>query len=75
MCFKLIWTSQNGAVTLQRGEYANIPEVADDPLAAEGRLQGEFPATADFHYPHDIQAGTWQVVAIESARSVRAQPE
>ena len=37
-CFKLIWTSQNGEVTLDRGEYASIPEASADLPAAEARL-------------------------------------
>jgi hypothetical protein len=73
-CFKLIWTSQNGEVTLDRGEYSSIPEAAADIPAAEARLHAEFPATADFHYPHDIKAGTWRVVPIEPARPVGAKP-
>jgi hypothetical protein len=73
-CFKLIWTSQNGEVTLDRGEYASIPEASADLPAAEARLHAEFPVTVDFHYPHDIKAGTWRVVPIEPARSIRAKP-
>jgi hypothetical protein len=72
--FKLIWTSQNGAVTLDRGEYACIAEASADLPAAEARLHAEFPATIDFHHPHDIKAGTWRVVPIEPTRPVRAKP-
>jgi hypothetical protein len=60
--FVLIWTSQNGEVTLERGRYASIPEASADLPAAEPRLHAEFPADADPHYPHDIKAGTWRVV-------------
>lgn len=73
-CFKLIWTSQNGEVTLERGEYESIPEAAHDRPAAEARLQAEFTAAVDSHYPHDIKAGSWRVVPIEPARPVRARP-
>jgi hypothetical protein len=74
-CFKLIWTSQNGEVILERGEYASIPEAADDLPAAEARLHAEFPATVDSHYPHDIRAGIWRVVPNEPARTVRVKRE
>ena len=73
-CFKLTWTSQNGKVTLDHGEYESIPEAADDRAAAEARLHAEFPATVDSHYPHDIRAGTRRVVPIEPARPVRVEP-
>ncbi len=33
--FKLIWTSQKGAVTLDRGEYASISAASADLPAAE----------------------------------------
>ena len=72
--FNLIWTSQNGAVTLDRGEYATIPEASADLPAAQARLLAEVPATVDFHHPHDIKAGTWRVVHIEPARRMRAKP-
>jgi hypothetical protein len=72
-CFKLLWTSQNEAVTLERGEYASIPEASADLPAAEARLHAEFPATVDFHYSHDIKAETWRVVPIEPARPVGAK--
>jgi hypothetical protein len=73
-CFKLIWTSQNEAVTLDRGEYTSIPEASADLPAAQTRLLAEFPATVDFHHPHDIKAGTWRVVPIEPSRPVREKP-
>jgi hypothetical protein len=63
-CFKLRWTSQNGVVALERDEYASILEAAADLFAAEARLHAEFPPTVDFHYPHDIKAGTWRVVPL-----------
>ena len=60
--FLLIWTSQNGEVTLERGRYASIPEASADLADAKARLHAEFPANIDFHFPHDIKAGTWRVV-------------
>jgi hypothetical protein len=62
--FKLIWTSQNGMVTKEYGEYASIPEASADRPAAEAWLHAEYPASVDFHYPHDIKAGRWRVVPI-----------
>ena len=73
-CFKLIWTSQNGEVTLDRDEYASIPEASADLPAAQARFLAEFPVTVDSHYPHDIKAGTWRVVPVEPARRMRAKP-
>jgi hypothetical protein len=61
-CFKLIWTSQNGMVEIEYGRYSSIPEATDDLPAAKARLDAEYPASVDFHYPHDIKAGTWRVV-------------
>jgi hypothetical protein len=67
-CFKLIWTSQNEIVTIERGEYASIPEASADRAAALARLNAEYPASVDFHYPHDIKAGHWRVVPVEPIR-------
>ncbi len=58
----LIWTSQNGEVTLDRGAYASIPEASADLPAAKARLEAEYPPSAIFRYPHEIKAGTWRVV-------------
>jgi hypothetical protein len=68
-CFKLIWTSQNEVVELERGEYASIPEAAADKAAAEARLIAQHGAT--FRNLHDIKAGTWRVVPIEPIRPQR----
>ena len=69
--FELIWTSQNGMVEIPCGRYASIPDAAADRRAAEERLLAEWPATADFHYPHDIRAGTWRAVPADRARPKR----
>jgi hypothetical protein len=61
-CFKLIWTSQNEMVEIECGRYASISEASDNLVAAKARLDAEYPARVDFHYPHDIKAGTWRVV-------------
>jgi hypothetical protein len=60
--FELIWTSQNEVVTIKCGEYASIPEAADDLPHAKARLHAQYPASDDSHYPHDIQAGSFRVV-------------
>lgn len=73
-CFKLVWTSQNETVTIECGEYATIPQASADLPAAVARLNAEYPASVDFHYPHDIKAGHWRVVPIEAAHSVRRNP-
>jgi hypothetical protein len=64
-CFKLIWTSQNEMVTIECGEYASIPEASADRPAALARLNAEYPASVDFHHPHDIKAGHQRVVPIQ----------
>lgn len=75
--FELIWTSQNNEVTIPCRRYASIPEAAADVPAAEARLNAEYPASVDFHYPHDIKAGQWRVVPAEPntrwARAAREQ--
>jgi hypothetical protein len=53
--FELIWISQNGLVTVTCGRYASIPEATADIPTAEARLHAEYPASADFHHPHDIR--------------------
>jgi len=60
--FELIWTSQNEVVTVRCGRYASVPEASADREAAEAMLLAAFPSSVDFHYPHDIRAGTWRVV-------------
>jgi hypothetical protein len=55
-------------VTVPCGRYASIEEAADDWHAAEVRL-----LAADFHYLHDIKAGTWRVVPAEPGRPARAE--
>lgn len=60
--FKLTWTSQNETVQIECGRYASISEASDGLPAAEVRLNTEYPASVDHHYPHDIKAGTWRVV-------------
>jgi hypothetical protein len=67
-CFKLIWTSQNEMVEIECGQYASISEASDDLPAAKARLDAEYPASIDFHYPHDIKAGTWRVVPTRPAK-------
>lgn len=69
--FALIWTSQNEEMTLERGRYASIPEASGDLPAAKARLHAEYPASADSHFPHDIEAGTWRVVPATPARPAR----
>jgi hypothetical protein len=68
---ELIWTSQNGVVEIPCGRHASIPDAAADRSGAEERLLAEWPATADFHYPHDIKAGTWRAVPADLARPKR----
>jgi hypothetical protein len=63
--FKLIWTSQNEMVEIECGRYATLSEASDDLRTAKARLDAEYPASIDFHYPHDIKAGTWRVVPIQ----------
>ena len=70
-CFKLIWTSQNEMVTKEYGEYASISDASADLPSAEAWLHAEYPASVDFHYPHDIRAGYWRVVLIEPTRPMR----
>jgi hypothetical protein len=69
----LLWTSQNGEVTLERGAYDSINEASADLPAASARLEAEYPSSADFHYPHDIKAGRWRVVPREPRRSGRSR--
>jgi hypothetical protein len=66
--FKLIWTSQSELVEIECGRYATLSEASDDLPAAKARLDAGYPASIDFHYPHDIKAGTWRVVPIPSAK-------
>jgi hypothetical protein len=74
-CFKLIWTSQNEMVEIECGRYASIPEATADLSAAEARLHAQYPAAVDYHYPHDIKAGTWRVVpAAPAVRPEREMP-
>jgi hypothetical protein len=68
---ELIWTSENGVVEISGGRYASIPNAGADRRRAEERLLDEWPATADFHYPHDIKAGTWRAVPAHRARPKR----
>jgi hypothetical protein len=70
-CFKLIWTSQNEMVMKEFGEYTSIPEASADLPAAEAWLHAQYPASVDFHYPHDIRAGHWRVVPVEPTRPLR----
>jgi hypothetical protein len=72
-CFKLVWTSQNEMVTIECGEYATIPEASADRPAAKVRLNAQYPASLDFHYPHDIKAAHWRVVPLEPTRPLRHQ--
>ena len=69
--FMLIWISANEEVTLERGRYSSIPEAADDLPAAKARMHAEYPASADDHFPHDIEAGTWRVVPTPPVRPMR----
>ena len=62
--FKLVWTSANEAVQIPCGEYVSIAEAHTDLPAVKARLEAQFPASEDFHYPHDLRAGTWRVVPI-----------
>ena len=55
-------------VEIECGEYTSIPEASADMPAALARLNAEYPASVDFHYPHDIKAGQWRVVPIEPIR-------
>lgn len=52
----------------------SIAETSADLPAVEACLNVEFPATVDFHYLHDVKAGTWRIIPIEPARLVRATP-
>ena len=60
--FELIWTSQNEAVTIRCGSYASVAEASADRDRLEAILHAAFPPSVDFHYPHDLKAGTWRVV-------------
>jgi hypothetical protein len=72
--FELIWTSQNGVVTIPCGRYESIPDAEADRDVAESRLHELYPASEDFHFPHDIRAGTWRVVPAELPPPRRNKP-
>ena len=72
--FKLTWTSKDETATLDCGEYASIVDAGADTPAAKARLQAPYPATGNFRYPHDIEAGTWRVVPIELPPTIRTKP-
>jgi hypothetical protein len=60
--FELVWDSQNRSVRHVTGRYATIGDASADRSNAQERLSAHHPAAVDFHYPHDIAAGTWRVV-------------
>jgi hypothetical protein len=62
--FKLVWTSANEVVQIPCGEYVSITEASTDLPTAKAWLEARYPASEDFHYPHDLRAGTWRVVLI-----------